>query len=57
MPPAPNVTPTDDDPLATVAEAALAATLALLVRDVLPATAFATLYAPFAGRIPVETLA
>ena len=39
------------------AEAALAATLALLVRDVLSPTAFATLYAPFAARIPVDGLA
>ncbi len=57
MPGAPDAPPTDDAPLAPVAEAALAATLALLVRDVLPATAFATLYAPFADRIPVDTLA
>ena len=38
--------------LAPVAEAALAAVLALLVRDVLPATAFATLYGPFAEVVP-----
>ena len=53
----PDAPPDDDAPLAPVAEAALAATLALLVRDVLPASAFATLYAPFASRIPVATLA
>ena len=35
---------------------ALAATLALLVRDVLPASAFTTLYAPFATLIPVDAL-
>ncbi|GLC27684.1 hypothetical protein [Roseisolibacter agri] len=56
MPGAPGAPPADDDPLAPVAEAALAATLALLVRDVLPATAFATLYAPFATRIPLDAL-
>jgi hypothetical protein len=39
-----------------VAEAALAATLALLVRDVLSASAFATLYEPFASLIPDESL-
>lgn len=43
-------------PLAPVAEAALAAVLALLVRDVLGATAFTTLYEPFATLIPVEVL-
>ena len=57
MPGAPDAPPADDAPLAPVAEAALAATLALLVRDVLPASAFATLYAPFASRIPADTLA
>lgn len=44
-------------PLAPVAEAALAATLALLVRDVLSPTAFATLYAPFAALVPPASLA
>lgn len=39
-----------------VAEAALAALLALVVRDVLPARAFTTLYAPFAAFIPPDTL-
>lgn len=39
-----------------VAEAALAALLALVTRDVLPARAFATLYAPFAEQIPVPVL-
>ena len=39
-----------------VAEAALAALLALVVRDVLPPRAFATLYAPFAATIPADTL-
>ena len=43
-------------PLAPVAEAALAAVLALLVHDVLAPGAFATLYAPFAERIPPPTL-
>ena len=46
----------DAVPLAPVAEAALAAVLALLVRDVLSASVFATLYGPFAERVPVETL-
>jgi hypothetical protein len=48
--------PDEPPPLAPVAEAALAAVLALLVRDVLGASAFATLYAPFAERIPLATL-
>lgn len=39
-----------------VAEAALAALLALVVRDVLPPRAFTTLYAPFEDRIPVQSL-
>ena len=39
-----------------VAEAALAALLALITRDVLPSSAFATLYAPFAALVPVSTL-
>ena len=39
-----------------VAEAALAALLALVVRDVLPARAFTTLYAPFAAAIPADAL-
>lgn len=39
-----------------VAEAALAALLALVVRDVLGPRAFATLYAPFAATIPVAAL-
>lgn len=46
----------DDAALDPVAEAALAAVLALLVRDVLSPTAFATLYAPFAALIPVDAL-
>ncbi|MDF1502021.1 hypothetical protein [Roseisolibacter sp. H3M3-2] len=50
--PAPDAAPE----LAPVAEAALAAVLALLVRDVLSATAFATLYAPFAEAIPPASL-
>jgi hypothetical protein len=43
-------------PLAPVAEAALAAVLALLVRDLVAATAFATLYGPFGARIPLAAL-
>lgn len=39
-----------------VAEAALAALLALVVRDVLPARAFDALYAPFAALIPAAAL-
>ncbi|GJG88264.1 hypothetical protein tb265_34450 [Gemmatimonadetes bacterium T265] len=39
-----------------VAEAALAALLALVVRDVLPPRAFAALYAPFEATIPARTL-
>ena len=58
--PAAGGTPADEPdapvPLAPVAEAALAAVLALLVRDVLGASAFATLYAPFAARIPLASL-
>lgn len=49
----------DDDGLALlppVAEAALAALLALVVRDVVPERAFDTLYAPFAELIPVQQL-
>jgi hypothetical protein len=38
------------------AEAALAALLALIVRDVLPASAFSALYAPFASLIPLASL-
>ena len=38
------------------AEAALAALLALVVRDVLSPRAFAVLYGPFAGIIPTSTL-
>ncbi len=56
---APGTAPVDgpeEVPLAPVAEAALAAVLALLVRDVLPAPAFATLYAPFATVVPVAEL-
>ncbi|MGZ8379312.1 MAG: hypothetical protein ACXW05_00845 [Gemmatirosa sp.] len=53
---APSAAPGEEPPLAPVAEAALAAILALLVRDVLPASAFATLYAPFATLIPVDAL-
>ncbi len=49
-----------DEPVAVamhpVAEAALAALLALVVRDVLPTRAFTALYAPFAATIPVVTL-
>ena len=56
MPVDPDAPPSEDDPMAPVAEAALAATLALLVRDVLPAPAFATLYAPFAELVPIERL-
>ena len=39
-----------------MAPAAVAAVLALVVRDVLPADALATLYAPFAELIPVARL-
>lgn len=39
-----------------VAEAALAALLALVARDVLPPRAFTTLYAPFEAVIPARTL-
>ena len=42
--------------LPPVAEAALAALLALVVRDVLPARAFDALYAPFAELVPVQVL-
>ena len=42
--------------LLPVAEAALAALLALVVRDVLPAHAFDALYAPFAELIPPDAL-
>lgn len=42
--------------LAPVAEAALAATLALVVHDVLTPSAFTTLYGPFADRIPLVAL-
>ena len=59
VPPADGTPPSEPDaplPLAPVAEAALAAVLALLVRDVLGASAFATLYAPFAARIPLASL-
>jgi hypothetical protein len=42
--------------LEAMSEAALAATLALLVRDVLRPDDFATLYAPFAELIPVVRL-
>lgn len=51
--------PVDAEPpiaMHPVAEAALAALLALVVRDVLPPRAFAALYAPFAGTIPAQTL-
>jgi hypothetical protein len=44
------------DPLAgldPIAEPALAALMALLVRDLLPADVFATLYHPFADEIPL----
>ena len=49
----------DDEGLALlppVAEAALAALLALVVRDVLPPRAFDALYAPFAELVPAEGL-
>ncbi len=46
----------DDDALHPVAEAALAALLALVVRDVLPPRAFAALYAPFEATIPIRAL-
>ncbi len=39
-----------------VAESALAALLALVVRDVLPPRAFTVLYAPYAGIIPTAAL-
>ena len=39
-----------------VAESALAALLALIARDVLPSSAFATLYAPFSELVPVSAL-
>jgi hypothetical protein len=42
--------------LPQVAEAALAALLALVVRDLLPARAFDALYAPFAELIPPDAL-
>ena len=42
--------------LPPVAEAALAALLALVMRDVLPARAFDALYAPFAPLVPAEQL-
>ena len=48
-----------DDGLALlppVAEAALAALLALVVRDVLPPRAFDALYEPFAELVPVDAL-
>jgi hypothetical protein len=53
-PHAPEPAPDAPLPLDPVAEGALAAVLALLVRDVLSPSAFATLYAPFAERIPAE---
>lgn len=37
-----------------IAEPALAALLALLVRDLLPAAQFAVLYAPFSDAIPID---
>ena len=51
--------PVDGEPpvaMHRVAEAALAALLALVVRDVLPPRAFAVLYAPFEAMIPARTL-
>jgi hypothetical protein len=51
--PADETAPPTLDP---AAEAALAALLALIVRDLLPATAFAALYAPFATLIPLASL-
>lgn len=51
--------PTDDGdavPLAPIAEPALAAVLALLMRDVLPPAVFDTLYAPFVGLVPPALL-
>lgn len=53
---APDAPDSDEAALDPVAEAALAAVLALLVRDLLSPTAFETLYAPFAALIPVESL-
>lgn len=51
----------DDDDLSgmldPIAEPALAALLALLVRDLLPAAQFAVLYQPFAEAIPVDDAA
>lgn len=50
--------PTEDEevPLHPVAEPALAAVLALLVRDLLPEASFAALYAPVAAHVPAERL-
>lgn len=57
---APRGASSDDDDgltlLPPVAEAALAALLALVVRDVLPERAFEALYAPFAELVPVDQL-
>jgi hypothetical protein len=39
-----------------IAEAALAAALAIMVGDVIPADAFEVLYRPFAGIIPIEEI-
>ena len=46
-----------DVPLHPVAEPALAAVLALLVRDLIPAASLDALYAPVAAHVPVERLA
>lgn len=49
--------PTDDDTVERLAEAALAATLALLVSDSLPRAHVAQLYGAFEGAIPLAELA
>jgi hypothetical protein len=56
LPPPPGHPPDEPPPLAPVAEAALGAVLALVARDFLSASTFATLYAPFAARIPLDAL-
>ena len=52
----PDAAPDAEVALDPVAEPALAALLALLARDLLPAETVATLYAPFASLIPLPTL-
>lgn len=55
----PDAPPVPDDappPLDPVAEAALAALLALVARDLLDEPAFRTLYAPFETLVPLATL-